>query len=182
MNSGGVKFSVQGPPSLLYNGYWVLTGVKWPECGAHHRPPSSAGLQMGRSCTSTSPLCQQTCHGVTFIFSIKLYVGHSNSSTNITFTIMPNKISFISHIHQVCVPTVGCEHHILHFSLKNHGIITFSLRISFFVQFPVVHDSLGSNALHSSSSKYPQPVLTPPLPPYTLCIFFQSSMHNLPNT
>jgi hypothetical protein len=30
----------RGPPSLLYNGYWVsFLGVKWPGCGADHTPP-----------------------------------------------------------------------------------------------------------------------------------------------
>jgi hypothetical protein len=31
-----------GPPSLLYNGYRVFPGVKWPGRDADHPPPSSA--------------------------------------------------------------------------------------------------------------------------------------------
>jgi hypothetical protein len=32
-----------GPPSLLYNGYWVFPGRKeWPGCDADPSPPSSA--------------------------------------------------------------------------------------------------------------------------------------------
>jgi len=31
-----------GPPNLLYNGYQIIFGVKWPEHGFNHPPPSSA--------------------------------------------------------------------------------------------------------------------------------------------
>ena len=31
-----------GPPSLLYNGYWIFSRDKRPGCGFDHPPPSSA--------------------------------------------------------------------------------------------------------------------------------------------
>ena len=35
-----------GPPSLLYNKYWVsCPGVKWPGRGVNHPPPSSAEVK-----------------------------------------------------------------------------------------------------------------------------------------
>jgi hypothetical protein len=34
-----------GPPSLLYNEYWVFPGCKWPGHGADHPPPSSAKFE-----------------------------------------------------------------------------------------------------------------------------------------
>ena len=34
-----------GPPSLLYNRYWVFPGVKRLECGVDHPPPSSAEVR-----------------------------------------------------------------------------------------------------------------------------------------
>ena len=35
-----------GPPSLLYNEYWVsFPGVKWPGRGVGHPPASSAGVK-----------------------------------------------------------------------------------------------------------------------------------------
>jgi hypothetical protein len=35
-----------GPPSLLYNGYWVsFPGVKRPGCGVDHLPPASAEVK-----------------------------------------------------------------------------------------------------------------------------------------
>ena len=36
-----------GPPSLLYNGYWVFPGVKRPGRGVDHPPPSSAEVKGG---------------------------------------------------------------------------------------------------------------------------------------
>jgi hypothetical protein len=47
-SSGGEIFLVhpdwpRGPPSLLYDGYWVSSlGVKQPECGVDHLLPSIA--------------------------------------------------------------------------------------------------------------------------------------------
>ena len=47
-NPGGARFSARpdrpwGPPSLLYNGYWVFPGGKVrPGRAADHSPPSSA--------------------------------------------------------------------------------------------------------------------------------------------
>ena len=81
--------------------------------------------------------------------------------------------------YQVCVSSVGFQYHLPHSSFKNHGIITCLLWISFFVHFPVLHKSLGSNTLQSNSSKYHQPT---PSQPSTPCIFFQSSMHKLSST
>jgi len=43
-----VRFSAHpdwpcGPPSLLYNGYWVFPGGEvWLGCATDHSPPSSA--------------------------------------------------------------------------------------------------------------------------------------------
>ena len=44
------------PPSLLYNGYWVLPGVKRPVRGTDHTPSSSAEVKKEQSYISTSPL------------------------------------------------------------------------------------------------------------------------------
>jgi len=47
---GSTRFSARpdrlwGPPSLLYNGYWVFPGGKvWPRHAADHSPPSSAAV------------------------------------------------------------------------------------------------------------------------------------------
>ena len=46
----------RSPLSLLYNGYWIFTGIKWSQPGADHSPPSSASLRMGWSYISASPL------------------------------------------------------------------------------------------------------------------------------
>jgi len=46
----GMRFSAcpdqpWGPPSLLYNGYWVFSGGKVrPGCAADHSPPSSVAV------------------------------------------------------------------------------------------------------------------------------------------
>jgi hypothetical protein len=46
-----------GPPSLLYNGYWIFSGDKeWPGRAADHSPPSSAAVMEEYSYTSTHPL------------------------------------------------------------------------------------------------------------------------------
>jgi hypothetical protein len=50
-------YEPQGPLSLLQNGYRVFPGVRRPERDANHPPCYNAGLQMGRSYISTSPLC-----------------------------------------------------------------------------------------------------------------------------
>ena len=56
---GGARFYARpdrpwGPPSLLYNGYWVFPGGKvWPGCAADHSPPSSAVVLEVYSYTST---------------------------------------------------------------------------------------------------------------------------------
>jgi len=34
-----------GPPGLLYNGYWVFPGVKWPRHGTDHPPASCAEVK-----------------------------------------------------------------------------------------------------------------------------------------
>jgi hypothetical protein len=49
-NPGGARFSARtdrpwGPPSLLYNGYWVFPGGEVrPGSAADHSPPSSAAV------------------------------------------------------------------------------------------------------------------------------------------
>jgi len=46
-----------GPPSLLYNGYWVCPGGKVrPGRAADHSPPSSTAVMEEYSYTSTHPL------------------------------------------------------------------------------------------------------------------------------
>jgi len=46
----GTRFSARsdwpwGPPSLLYNGYWVFPrGKVWPGCAADHSSPYSAAV------------------------------------------------------------------------------------------------------------------------------------------
>ena len=58
----GTRFSTRpdrpwGPPSLLYNGYWVFPGGKVrPGRAADHSPPSSAAVMEEDSHTSTHPL------------------------------------------------------------------------------------------------------------------------------
>jgi hypothetical protein len=47
---------LQGPPSLLYNGYWVFPGVRRPGRDAGHKPPSSAEVKKELSYTSTHPM------------------------------------------------------------------------------------------------------------------------------
>ena len=44
------------PPSLLYNGYWVLPEIKRPVRVTDHTPSSSAEVKKEQSYTSTSPL------------------------------------------------------------------------------------------------------------------------------
>ena len=45
----------------LYNGYPIFSGVKWPERGADHLPPSSAMLRIGKAFVSTSSVCVCVC-------------------------------------------------------------------------------------------------------------------------
>ena len=57
-----------GPPSLLYNGYWVFPGVKRPGRGADHPLPSSAEVE-GRVGLYISPL------GLRGLFKGDLYLN-----------------------------------------------------------------------------------------------------------
>ena len=62
----------RGPPSLLYNGYWVsFLGVKRPGCGADHTPPSSsAEVLNGLELYLRLPfLPEQACYCVIFTFT-----------------------------------------------------------------------------------------------------------------
>jgi hypothetical protein len=46
MDSSGTRPDrLWGPPSLLYNGYRVLPGLKRPGRGVDHAPPSSAEVK-----------------------------------------------------------------------------------------------------------------------------------------
>jgi hypothetical protein len=63
--SGGEIFSISidwlwDPTVFLYNGYWVITGLKWLEHGIDHLALSSAEVKTEYSCTSIPPVC---CHG-----------------------------------------------------------------------------------------------------------------------
>jgi hypothetical protein len=59
-----------GPPSLLYNGYQVFPGGKWPGIGADHPPPSSVEVKKEYSYTSTPTLRLRVCCGVPLPFTV----------------------------------------------------------------------------------------------------------------
>jgi len=55
----------QGPPSLLYSGYWVyFTGVKQPGHGFDHPPPSSAKVKERVQLSLYPPLPSLCLHGM----------------------------------------------------------------------------------------------------------------------
>jgi hypothetical protein len=59
-----------GPPSLLYNKYWVFPrGEEWPGCDADPSPPSSTVVKKGYSYTSTPPMGCTACTRVHFTSS-----------------------------------------------------------------------------------------------------------------
>jgi hypothetical protein len=55
-----------GPPSLLYNGYRVFSGVKGPERGADHPPPSSAEVENSRAIHLLPSRSLVACYSVNF--------------------------------------------------------------------------------------------------------------------
>jgi len=63
-----------GPPSLLYNGYWVFPGGKeLPGCEADPSPPSSVVVKKEWSYTSTPPMGPTACTEPQCLYKCALY-------------------------------------------------------------------------------------------------------------
>ena len=52
-----VETNPNAHPASCTMGSGSFSGVKQPECGADHPPPSGAGFRMGWRYTSASPVC-----------------------------------------------------------------------------------------------------------------------------
>ena len=64
-----------GPPSLMYNEYWVFPGGKeWPGHDADPSPPSSAEVKKGYSYTSTPPMGHTACTKPQCLYKGTLYL------------------------------------------------------------------------------------------------------------